>query len=136
MSIVRSTPRATGAARLVPTPADLRPDLKTAWPWLFWMLWGAWLAVSDLRSDDLQGAVLRMVLGALVLGYARPARWWLWSLALAAWVPAEPALATLLHITPNFDYNPGMWFLPPIPALVGGFLGRGIATGVLTRKAR
>ena len=134
MTSVRFPLRATGAARLVPTPAELRPDWKTVWPWLFWALWGGWLAVSDLHSDDLQGAILRMVFGAAVLGYARPRRWWLWSLALALWVPAEPLLAVLLRTTPTFDYNPGVWLLPPLPALVGGLLGRGIATGVLTRR--
>lgn len=119
---------------MVPTPEELRLDWKTVWPWLFWALWGAWLAVSDLHSDDLQPAVLRLMVGAAVLGYARPARWWLWSLALAAWVPAEPLLATVLHMTPTFEYNPGVFLLPPLPALVGGFFGRAIATGVLTRR--
>ncbi len=134
MSIVRFPPRTTGAARLVPTPADLRPDWKTAWPWLFWALWGAWLAVSDLRSDDLQAAILRLVVGAAILGYARPRHWWLWSLALAVWVPAEPLLAALLRISPRFEPNAGVWLLPPLPSLVGGALGRGIASGVLTRR--
>lgn len=134
MNSVRFPLRPTGAARLVPTPAELRPDWKTAWPWLFWALWGGWLAVSDLHSDDLQGAVLRMVFGALVLGFARPRHWWLWSLALAAWVPAEPMIATILRTTPSFEYNAGMWLLPPLPALVGGFLGRGIANGVRARR--
>ena len=81
MQSVRFPPRPIGAARLVPTPADLRPDWKRAWPWLFWALWGAWLAVSDLRSADLQPAVFRMVLGAAVLGAARRRHWWGWSLA-------------------------------------------------------
>jgi len=26
----------------------------SAWPWLFWALWGVWLAVSDLRNSDVQ----------------------------------------------------------------------------------
>ena len=118
----------------MPSAASQRLDWKTGWPWLFWALWGAWLAVSDLRSDDLQPAVLRLVLGAVVLGYARPSTWWLWSLALAAWIPAEPFIAGLLRTTPGFDYNPGVWLLPPLVALVGGFLGRGIARGVFTRS--
>lgn len=134
MTIARFPPRTTGAARLVPTPADLRPDWKTVWPWLFWALWGAWLAVSDLRSDDLQAAVLRLVVGAAILSYARPKRWWLWSLAMALWVPAEPLFAALLRVDPRFESNAGVWLLPPLPALVGGLLGRGIARGVLTRR--
>jgi len=134
LNTVRIPPGSAGAARLVPTPADLRPDLKTAWPWLFWVLWGAWLAVSDLRSDDMQAAVLRLVIGAAVLSCARPRHWVLWSLALALWVPAEPVLAFLMQTTPRFEPNAGVWLLPPLPALVGGLLGRGVARGVLTRR--
>ncbi|MEQ1831496.1 MAG: hypothetical protein ABL977_00465 [Candidatus Eisenbacteria bacterium] len=132
MSVVRSHLRPAEAARLVPSPADLRPEWKTAWPWLFWALWGVWLAVSDLHSDDIQPAVLRMLLGAAVLGYARPRRWLLWSLALAAWVPAEPLVAAVLRVTPESPTNAGVWILPPLVAMVGGILGRSIARGVLT----
>ena len=125
-----------GAARLVPTPAELRPDWKSAWPWLFWALWGAWLAVSDLRDAELQPTMLRMIVGAAVLGYARPRTWWLWSLVLAAWIPAEPLVASVLRITPAIEYTLGNWLLVPLPALLGGFLGRGIAAGVAARRAR
>ncbi len=135
MNVVRSHPHPTGAARLVPSPTDLKPEWKTAWPWLFWVLWGVWLAVSDLRDDDVQPAVLRLLLGAAILGYARPKRWWLWSLALAAWVPAEPLVAAALRLTLQTHDNPGVWLLPMLPALVGGLLGRSIARGVLTRRS-
>ncbi|HEY6193420.1 MAG TPA: hypothetical protein VI504_00110 [Candidatus Eisenbacteria bacterium] len=134
MHSVRFPPRPIGAARLVPTPTDLRPEWKHAWPWLFWALWGAWLAVSDLRSDDLQPAVFRMLLGAAVLGAAQRRRWWLWSLALAAWVPAEPIVAAVLRTTPGYETNSGVWILPPLTALVGGFLGRGIAASALAHR--
>ena len=91
MPIMRFPPRPTGAARLVPSPAAVqRLEWNSAWPWLFWALWGAWLAVSDLSNDDLQPAMTKLLIGAAVLGFARPSRWLLWSLALAAWVPAEP----------------------------------------------
>ena len=133
MNVVRSHPHPAGAARLVPSPSDLKPEWKTAWPWLFWALWGVWLAVSDLHDDDIQPAVLRLLLGAAVLGYARPKRWWLWSLALAAWVPAEPWVAWVLRLTPETHYNSGVWLLPALPALAGGLFGRSIARGVLTR---
>jgi hypothetical protein len=134
VTVVRSHLRPAEAARLVPSPADLRPEWKTAWPWLFWALWGVWLAVSDLRSDDIQAAVLRLLIGATVLGYARPRHWWSWSLALAAWIPAEPVVANILRLSPATDYNAGVWVLPPLLALVGGFLGRSIARGVLTHR--
>ena len=133
MNVVRSHLRPAEAARLVPSPG-VKPELKTAWPWLFWALWGVWLAVSDLHNDDIQGAVLRLLVGAAVLGYARPRNWILWSLALSAWVPAEPAVAAILRLGPVSDSNVGVWLLPPLVALVGGWLGRGIARGVLTHR--
>lgn len=134
MNVVRSHLRPAEAARLVPSPEDLKPELKTAWPWLFWALWGVWLAVSDLHNDDTQGAVLRLLVGAAVLGYARPRNWIIWSLALAAWVPAEPVVAAILRLGPAIETNVGVWVLPPLVALVGGALGRGIARGVLTHR--
>lgn len=136
MNVVRSQPRPAGAARLVPSAESLRPDWKTAWPWLFWVLWGAWLAVSDLRNDEVQPAVLRLLVGGAVLGFLRPRTWWVWALALAAWVPAELLLAPLLHITPLYPSNPGQWALPPVPALVGALLGRGVARGVATQRSK
>jgi hypothetical protein len=124
-------PRPAGAARIVPTPAETGRAWKIAWPWLFWALWGGWLAVSDLHDEHhLQPALLRLLIGAALLGLARPRRWWLWSLALAAWVPLEPALAVLMRLAPGYEFDPGSWLLPPLPALLGGFLGRSIARGV------
>jgi len=95
---------------------------------VFWAVWGLWIAVSDLRHSDLQPAVLRLLAGAMLLGYARPRRWWLWALALATWVPLEPVLALLFNVTPGIDYNLWVWALPPVPALAGGLIGRGLAT--------
>lgn len=52
--------------------STIRGRWLAVWPLLFWALWGAWLAVSDLRNDDVQPAVLLMLVGAFVLGFARP----------------------------------------------------------------
>ncbi len=136
MNVVRSQLRPAGVARLVPSAESLRPDWKTAWPWLFWACWGAWLAVSDLRNDEVQPAVLRLLVGGALLGYMRPRTWWVWALALAAWVPAELILAPMLRITPLYPPNPGVWALPPLPALVGAFLGRSVARGVAARRSK
>ena len=136
MTVAPSHPRPVGAERLVPTPAETDRAWKTVWPWLFWALWGVWLVVSDLRDErQLQPALLRLLIGAALLGFLRPRRWWLWSLALAAWVPFEPALAVLLRLSPSYEFNIGSWVLPPLPALIGGFLGRSMARGVRPRKA-
>jgi hypothetical protein len=105
------------------------------WPWLFWLCWGVWLAVSDLREPGLQPAIMRVLMGATVLGFAKPLRWWVWSLALAAWVPAEPLIAALFRIPSGVTWSPGMFVLPMFPALVGGFLGRSMVLGVMPRSA-
>lgn len=107
--------------------------LVTAWPWLFWLCWGAWLAVSDLRASELQPSVMRVLLGAVVLGFAQPARWWAWALALAAWVPAEPMIASTLGLASD-PATPGMFVLPLFPAFAGAFLGRSMAVGVMPRR--
>jgi hypothetical protein len=115
---------------MVPSPAELRPTFAQTWPWLFWAVWGAWIAFADLRQTDLQPAMVRLLFGAMVLGYARPRRWWLWALVLALWVPLEPVLGVLFGLAPTYDYNPGMWLLPPLPALAGALVGRGLASAM------
>lgn len=136
MTVARSHPRPAKFAQLVPSPFSLRSALATGWPWLFWLCWGVWLVVSDLGSTDLQPAVLRMIMGGVVLGCTRPARWWAWSLALAVWVPVESWVAALVGLPSTAESNLAMWVLPPIPALVGGFLGRSMVRGVLPRTVR
>ena len=131
MDAARTHPRSTGAARLVPLPSEMPSAWRIAWPWLFWACWGAWLAVSDLLSDEVQPAVIRLIVGGALLGFARPGTWWFWSLALAAWIPAEPLVASLLPIdVVPAAADPSRWCLPMIPALLGGFLGRSISRGV------
>ncbi len=135
MNVVRSHHHPAEHARLVPSPDSTRPTWATVWPWLFWLCWGAWLAVSDLRDTQLQPAIMRVLMGATVLGFARPKRWWVWSAGLAAWVPCEPVLAALMRQPTDVVMSPGMFVLPLMPALVGGFLGRSMAIGVLPRDA-
>lgn len=127
MHVARTQPRANGAGRMVPLPSEMPSAWQTAWPWLFWACWGAWLAVSDLRTDDVQPAVMRLIVGAGVLGYSRPRTWWLWSLALAAWIPAESLVASWFHLDAIANDAFGAWLFPPLPAIAGGLLGRSIA---------
>jgi hypothetical protein len=97
---------------------------ESIWPFLFWFGWGLWLAVSDLHNADVQAAVIRLVIGAAVLGFARPNKWYLWALALSAWVPLEPLVAQTLQMTDTLHSTLLGTILPPIPALIGGLLGR------------
>jgi hypothetical protein len=129
----RPIPRAIGTPRLVPTPAELPPPWKSAWPRLFWLAWGLALAITDMRSEEVRPALLMLVAGAAVLGFARPRLWWFWSLALAAWVPAESLVNGILRLGLSPHVNAGAWFLPPIPALLGGFLGKMAAKAVRER---
>jgi hypothetical protein len=122
VSVVNAASSSSSAA---PSPTARRA-WTIAWPWLFWSLWGVWLACSDLRNDEVQPAVLLLLVGGAVLGYARPRAWWAWALALAAWIPAEYLLSPLIHVPPQSPFNPGTALLPPIPALLGAAAGMGL----------
>jgi hypothetical protein len=117
-------PGAPGAAR---TRVRFSSAWRIAWPWLFWVLWGAWLAVSDLRNDDVQPAVVELLAGAFVLGFARPRQWWAWGLLLGAWVPAEPVVSRLAGIPPLTPFTAGA-ALAFIPALVGAGAGAWVSS--------
>lgn len=121
-----------GASSAGPVRSPFWSAWRTVWPWLFWAPWGAWLAVSDLRSDDVQPAVLALLVGAGVLGFARPRRWWAWGLALGAWVPAEPLVSAAFGIPPLSPYNAGV-LLAFLPALAGAGAGA-LARGALARR--
>ena len=136
MDAARTHLRSIGAGRMVPLPSEMPSAWATGWPWLFWACWGAWLGVSDLLVHDVQPAVVRLIVGAAVLGFARPRTWWLWSLALALWIPAEPTLGALLELDTVPADGLAVWLLPPIPALTGGFLGRSIAKSVKLLPSR
>jgi len=116
---------ASSSSSAAPLPTAHR-GWTTAWPWLFWLLWGGSLAFLDLRNDEVQPAALMILVGAAVLGFAQPRMWWAWALALAAWIPAEYLLSPLLHVPPQSPFNLGAVFLPPIPALLGAAVGMGL----------
>jgi hypothetical protein len=103
------------------------PAWKAIWPLVFWAAWGLWLAVADLQNADVQPAVLRLLVGGGVLGFARPNTWLLWAIALSAWVPLEPFVAQVLHLPDTFRSTLLGMLLPLVPALVGGYLGRTLA---------
>ncbi len=105
--------------------------MRAVWPWLFWALWGGWLAASDLRSDDIQPAVALVFVGALVLGWARPRRWWAWAIALGAWVPAEPWLAAITRAPMAYPANWGalLAFAPALLGAAAGAAARGARSG-------
>ncbi len=133
MPVLRPIPRAIGTPRVVPTPAELPPPWRSAWPPLFWLVWGLALAITDMRSEEVQPALLMLIAGPAVLGFARPRAWWFWSLALAAWVPAEPLVNAVLRLGLSPHANAGAWLLPPLPALLGGLLGRLLARAMRER---
>jgi hypothetical protein len=102
--------------------------MRAIWPFVFWFGWGLWIAISDLQNTDVQPTVIKLIVGAAVLGFARPSTWWIWSLALAAWVPLEPMVASLFHLVRAYHTTfVGALALPPIPALIGGLVGRTFA---------
>ena len=116
---------ASSSSSAAPLPAAHRA-WATAWPWLFWLLWGVSLACLDLRNDEVQPAAVMLLVGAGVLGFARPRLWWAWALALAAWIPAEYVLARVIHVPPQSPFNLGAVFLPPSFALAGAAVGMGL----------
>ena len=114
---------ATGAG----LPARSRRGSATAWPWLFWGLWGGLLAALDLRSTEVLPAAVGLLVGGAVLGALRPRAWWAWALALAAWIPAgEPLLRLVITAAEPYRFNPGIILIPPIPALLGAGAGAAV----------
>ena len=127
MHALSSHLRPVGSARVV-TPSSEMPSMWSAiWPFLFWALWGVWTSVSDLHGEGVMSAVIRLFVGAGILGFFRPRTWWVWALALSAWVPLEPMVASALSLTGTQRSALMGTIIPPIPALLGGLLGKSFA---------
>lgn len=98
--------------------------MKAILPYVFWLGWGLWIAIGDLHSAEVQSAVIKLLVGGAVLGFFRPTTWWIWALALSAWVPLEPLVARFLEMPDTFRSTLLGTVLPVIPAVIGGLLGR------------
>ena len=127
MYALSSHPRPVGSARLVPPSSEMPSMWSAIWPFLFWGLWGGWTAVSDLHGEGMHGALIRLFVGAGILGFFRPNAWWIWALALSAWVPLEPMVASALSLTDVQRSVLMGTIIPPIPALLGAVLGKAFA---------
>jgi len=127
MHALSSHPRPVGAARMVPLPTEMPSMWSSIWPFLLWGAWGLWTAISDLRGDDMTATLIRLFVGAGILGFFRPRVWWVWALALSAWVPLEPIVVSALSLTDVHRSALTGTIIPPIPALLGGVLGRTFA---------
>ena len=88
---------------------------------------GLLLALVDASPgwDDTGVSAAGVLLAAAVFGAARPARAWLWALAVGLWIPV---LGIVLHGNPAA-------LLALVPALVGAFAGAG-ARRLLTGPGR
>jgi hypothetical protein len=100
---------------------------------VYWLVWGLALAITDMRTPSFQPALVFLFAGSAVLGFARPRAWWFWALALAAWVPAEPLVNAVFRLGLAPQSEAGAWFLPPVPALLGGLVGRLVARAARER---
>jgi hypothetical protein len=98
--------------------------MTAIWPFLFWAVWGLWTATGDLQTTNVTPALIKIGVGAAVLGFARPNTWWIWALALSAWVPLEPLVAEVMKLENTTRSALMGTLLPPIPALIGGVVGR------------
>lgn len=98
--------------------------MNSIWPFLFWGGWGLWTATGDLQTSNVAPALIKLGIGAAVLGFARPNGWWIWALALSAWVPLEPLVAEAMKMENATRSALLGTLLPPIPALLGGVVGR------------
>jgi hypothetical protein len=98
--------------------------MSAIWPFLFWLAWGVWIATGDLHSSSVMPAVIKLGIGGAVLAFASPRGWWIWALALSAWVPLEPLVAEVMKMEGTSRSALLGTVLPPIPALIGGVVGR------------
>lgn len=89
------------------------------------MLLGIYIGLVDFRSDEVQNAVLLIVIFTFLFGLLSPRRAWRWALAIGLGVPIVHYTAHWLGVPPRYPVQPGMsgCFLALIPAFIGTYLG-------------
>jgi hypothetical protein len=89
------------------------------------LLLGLWIGMVDYRSDEVQNAVLLIVVSTLLFGLFAPRRSWRWAIAIGLGVPLVHYIARWIGLKPPYPIQPGMFasFLALIPAFIGTYLG-------------
>ena len=90
---------------------------------------GAAIAWLDFNADEVQPAVLLLLVSGFGLGAFDPSRAWLWAALLGSCIPALHFLAPRLELVPRYPMPVTPWyaiFLPLIPAAIGAAVGAAV----------
>ena len=91
-------------------------------------LLGVGIAILDRGQDEVQPAVLLLLVAAFGLSCARPRDAWAFALLLGAGVPGLELWTRLSGIPPVSDSVPGSTVLAFLPAALGALLGAVVRT--------
>lgn len=92
---------------------------------LLTIVFGVSISYVDLHNDEVQPAVLLLLIFSFILGYKHPEKAWLYSLLLGLSVIIGYSVAQIIGFTPKAP-PPGNILeslLAIIPAFIGGYAG-------------
>jgi hypothetical protein len=86
---------------------------------------GVWIGLVDYRSNEVQNAVLLIVLSTFFFGLIMPRGAWVRAVIIGLGVPAIHYIADWNGLKPPYSVEPGIYasFLALIPAVIGTYLG-------------
>jgi hypothetical protein len=115
---------------VTPTP----PGWHDTAAWIAALGFGAFAVHVDLHNDEVQAAVLVLLVGGGLLGLLVPQRAWRWALVLGFSIIVGDYAAPQLHLIAR-PPEPVNWgaLIALIPAFVGTYVGVGIRSVLATQ---
>jgi hypothetical protein len=110
------------------------PSWLEATAWIAAVGFGIFAVHVDLHNDEVQAAVLVLLVGGGLLGMMAPHRAWRWALILGLSIVVGDYAAPQLHLIARAP-EPVNWgaLLALIPAFVGTYVGVGVRSVLGTR---
>jgi len=95
---------------------DLMTIARTEWIWsALATAVGLLAAIVALHADDLQFAVLFLLVECAVFGYARPEQAWRWACLIAVWIPLSLLFNAVVRLpSPRELGSPARLLLGPL----------------------
>ncbi|MEO8209787.1 MAG: hypothetical protein ABI840_04470 [bacterium] len=92
---------------------------------LLTLIFGIIISYVDLHSDEVQPAVLMLIIFSCILGYKHPSKAWLYSLLLGLSIITSLLFSKLIGFKPVGPAPDNIFssLLAILPALVGGYSG-------------
>jgi hypothetical protein len=93
---------------------------------------GVYIGIADLQNEDVQSAVVKVLIATFLLGLASPGHAFRWALCVGACIPLVQFIAQARAVATAYPLSPATSLIVLVPALIGAYSGA-FARGMMTQ---